>query len=314
MDFDLLMMMSQWINCISSVTGALVLICIVNPWFLCAMPVFASIYCLFYYISCSATRDLQRLEAVSRSPIFTQFSETLNGLSTIRAFGATRRFEQQSLALTAHNTRCFFNQDLATQWISLRLDYCSATIAAITVLLPMLTIQFGSTMIASPAAFGLCITYALELSAFLKFGTKCTLDLQKGMAAVERIIEYASGLAAEPAGGDPVPSAQWPVHGRIVATNMCVRYRPELPLALENVSCVIEPRAKVGVVGRTGSGKTTFVSALWRLVEPSNSPNGAGAGALAIDGVDLSSLNLNALRSRLAIIVQDPVLFNASLR
>ena len=93
------------------------------------LPIFAVVYSLAYYISCSATRDLQRLEATSRSPIFTQFSETLNGLSTIRAFGATKRFERQSLTLVAANTRCFFNQDLASQWVGLRLDFMSAIIA-----------------------------------------------------------------------------------------------------------------------------------------------------------------------------------------
>ena len=94
---------------------------------------------------------------------------------------------------------------------------------------------------------------------------------------------------------------------------MCVRYRPELPLALDHVSCVIEPKAKVGVVGRTGSGKTTFVSALWRLVEPTCGLEGR-QGALSIDGVDLSTLELTSLRSRLAIIMQDPVLFNDTLK
>jgi len=314
MDFQLLMQLSQWINCISSVVGALSLICIVNPWFLCALPLFGLVYMSIYRLSNAATRDLQRLEAVSRSPIFTQFSETLNGLSTIRAFGATKRFEEQSLALVATNTRCFFNQDLATQWVSLRLDWCSGAIAAITVLLPILSIQYGSSMTTSPAAFGLCITYALELSAFLKFGTKMTLDVQRSMSSVERILEYADGVAPEAEGGAEPPSAQWPLAGRITASNMCVRYRPELPYALENVSCVIEPSAKVGIVGRTGSGKTTFVSALWRLVEPINGASGQGAGALAIDGTDLSTLELHALRSRLAIIVQDPVLFNESLK
>lgn len=116
----------------------------------------------------------------------------------------------------------------------------------------------------------------------------------------------------------------WPPAGRIVATNMCVRYRPELPLALKHVSCTIEARAKVGVVGRTGSGKSTFVSALWRLVEPtcgaevgSAVAGGEGvevSGALQVDGTDLSTLNLTSLRSRLAIIPQDPVLFQESLR
>ena len=322
-DFALLMTLAQWSNCVSNVFGALALICTVNPWFLCVLPFFGAVYVLAYWCSCSATRDLQRLEAVTRSPIFTHFSETLNGLSTIRAFGRTSRFEEQNFTLVAANTRCFFNQDLASQWIAQRLDFCSAAIAAITVLLPILVINFGSSLTASPAAFGLCITYALELSAFLKFGTKMTLDIQRGMAGVERILEYAEGIPSEPTGGTAVPGteggAQWPSAGRIVTTNMCVRYRPELPLALRGVSCVIEPCAKVGIVGRTGSGKTTFVSALWRLVEPTAGgeaavAGGGKAGPIAIDGVDISGLNLRALRSRLAIIVQDPVLFNESVR
>jgi len=313
MDFQLLMMLSQWINCVSSVAGALALICTVNPWFLCALPGIAIIYVIIYSASAAATRDLQRLEAVSRSPIFTQFSETLHGLSTIRAFGATGRFYQQSLSLILANTRCLYNQDLASQWVSVRLDVCSAMIASATVLLPIITIDTGGTMSMSPAAFGLSIAYALELSAFLKFGTKCTLDLQKGMASVERILEY-SELPSEPTAGDPLPSPQWPQRGQIVATSLCVRYRPELPLALDCVTCTVDAAAKVGVVGRTGSGKTTFVSALWRLVEPTHGDGTERAGALTIDGVDLSTLELRALRSRLAIIVQDPVLFNESVR
>ena len=315
-DFALLMTLSQWTNCISNVIGALVLICTVNPWFLCVLPFFGAIYSAAYWLSCSATRDLQRLEAVTRSPIFTQFSETLSGLSTIRAFGRTTQFERASLELVAANTRCFFNQDAAAQWISQRLDFCSACIAGITVLLPTLVLQFGSSLSSSPAAFGLCITYALDLSAFLKFGTKMTLDIQRGMAGVERILEYADNTPSEPTGGMPAPVKSWPTAGRIVTHDLCVRYRPELPLALRGVSCTIEPRAKVGIVGRTGSGKTTFVSALWRLVEPTRGESSSWAqnGAIEIDGVDLSLLELYALRSRLAIIVQDPVLFNASVR
>merc|ERR1719269_219788 len=127
------MTLSQWTNCMSNVIGALVLICTVNPWFLVVLPLFGAIYCVAYWLSCSATRDLQRLEAVTRSPIFTQFSETLSGLSTIRAFGRTAQFEKASVALVAGNT----------------------------VLLPTLVLEFGGSLSTSPAAFGLCITYAL---------------------------------------------------------------------------------------------------------------------------------------------------------
>jgi len=313
-DFQLLMQLAQWMNCISNVIGALVFVCVINPWCLAAVPVFMVAYAGSYYLSCSAIRDLQRLEAVTRSPIFTQFSETLNGLSTIRAFGATRRFEQQSLALVAENTRCLFNQDLANQWIAMRLDLCSASIAALTVALPICMLQFGSTLGTSPAAFGLCISYALDLSAFLKFGTKTMLEIQRGMAGVERIFEYTDTVVSEPTGGAPAPTADWPSSGHIVTSDMCVRYRPELPLALRNVSCTIAPKSKVGIVGRTGSGKTTFVSALWRLVEPTCGEGGALAGAITVDGTDISTLQLQALRSRLAIIVQDPVLFNDTIK
>jgi len=314
MDFGLLSMAAQWINCVASVGGSIVLICTVNPWFAVALPVLMLIYGGLYYTSASATRDLQRLEAVSRSPIFTQFSETLNGLSTIRAFGATSRFQSASLALITRNTRCYFNQDLAAQWIALRLDFCSGLIAALTVVLPILIINFSGSMGTSPAAFGLCIAYSLELSAFLKFGTKGTLELQKGLAAVERILEYARDTPKEKVGGEPVPATVWPSQGRIVVQDLCVRYRPELPLALCHVNCTIEPRSKVGIVGRTGSGKTTFVSTLWRLVEPTCGDGGDSAGALTIDGIDISKLELHGLRSRLAIIVQDPVLFNDSVK
>ena len=137
MDFQSLMLISQWINCVAQVAGAIVFICIVNPWFMAVLPVFLSIYGVAYWLSSSATRDLQRIEAVSRSPIFTQFSETLNGLSTIRAFGATARFEKHSLSLVNQNTRVAFNQDVANQWMALRLDLCSAGIAASTILLPI---------------------------------------------------------------------------------------------------------------------------------------------------------------------------------
>jgi ABC-type multidrug transport system fused ATPase/permease subunit len=107
----------QWINCVSSVLGPLTLICIVNPWFLCALPVIGIIYGATYTSSAPAMRELQRLEALSKSPIYTQFSETLNGLSTIRAFGATTRFYNQSLSLVKTNTDCLYNQDLCSQWV-----------------------------------------------------------------------------------------------------------------------------------------------------------------------------------------------------
>jgi ABC-type multidrug transport system fused ATPase/permease subunit len=203
-DFQLLMTLSQWINTVFQVLGALVLISAVNPIFLATLPVFIIIYTFAYLFSAPATRDLQRLESVSRSPLFSHFSETLQGLSTIRAYGATARFEATNAELLACNTRVQFNQDLAAQWVALRLDLISSLIVFLSILLPILTMQFGGSG-ASAAAFGLVIAYSLELSAFLKFMTRTTLDLQKGMAAVERIAEYIDELPPEPKGGAAAP-------------------------------------------------------------------------------------------------------------
>ena len=96
-------------------------------------------------------------------------------------------------------------------------------------LLPTLVLEFGGSLSTSPAAFGLCITYALDLSAFLKFGTKMTLDIQRGMAGVERILEYADNTPNEPTGGMPVPSKSWPTAGRVVMSELCVRYPNRYP-------------------------------------------------------------------------------------
>ena len=316
MDNNLPQTMSQWINCLFQVLGALVLISTISPVFLAFLPGLGIIYCLAYRYSASAVRDLQRLESVSRSPIFSHFSETLNGLSTIRAFGVTRRFEAISAAFVTKNTRCYFNQDMASQWVALRLELIAALISCLTILIPVIALHLGVSLggSASPAAFGLSISYSLELSGFLKHLTRMTLDMQKCLAGVERILEYVTGIQKEPTGGAAAPAGEWPTAGGIAVRDMCVRYRPELPLALKHVNAEIAPRSKVGVVGRTGSGKTTFVSALWRLVQPTRGADGPAEGALSIDGVDLCTLELRSLRSRLAIIPQDPIIFNDSVR
>jgi ABC-type multidrug transport system fused ATPase/permease subunit len=312
LDNTLLMTAQQWLNCVTVIVGALTITAIINPWFLAVLPLVITVFLAVYCFSIAAARDLKRIEAVSKSPIFVQFAETLQGVSTIRAFGAERQFELQNARLVDESTRAMLNKNLVEQWVTLRLDSVSALITFATILLPVLTLEFGGTLSASPAAFGLCISYALELTTYLKHVTKMTQDLEASFSSVERINEYIM-VTPEKGGGD-APPLQWPAAGAIDVHDLCVRYRPELPYALKNVTCAIPSQAKVGVVGRTGSGKSTFVSTLWRLVELSGGRDGSGAGALQIDGVDLRSLSLPKLRSRLAIIPQDPVLFNESLQ
>ena len=296
--------LQQWLNCIMPVIGTSVLICVVNPYYVAWLLPLIVTFVLLRNYAAGAQRDLQRLESVTRSPIFAQFSETLNGLPTIRAFGASARFAARNAELVDANTRCFYSQYLANQWVSIRLDIIGALVILGAALLPVVMTHTGNRV--KIGLVGLAISQALEVCAFLKHATRMTLELEKSFAGVERLIEYAETLPREPRDGAPLPMAEWPTAGGIVATGLGVRYRPELPYALRDVSCAIAPRSKVGIVGRTGSGKSTFVSALWRLVELE--------GSLQIDGVDVRALGLKELRSRLAIIPQDPVLFNATVR
>jgi len=319
-DFQLLSMLGQWINCLGPVFASLALVTVVNYWFLGGLIPLVVAYVAVYVYSAPATRNLQRLESVSRSPIFSHFSETLGGLSTIRALGAAPRFEQHSMGLVDRNTRCFYGQYLLNAWVSLFLDAMSAIVVFLSALFPVLSLTVdrasggadASATLSIPLA-GIAISYALELALFLKACTRSTLELQKGMAAVERIVDYSENTPTERRGGAS-PPGHWPTAGAITITKLSVRYRPELPLALRAVSCVIPPAAKVGIVGRTGSGKSTFLAVLWRLIEAEGGVDGRGAGAVCIDGVDVQTLKLAELRARLAIIPQDPVMFNDTLR
>lgn len=311
-DNTLLQNLQQWINCVLPIVSTLVIISVINPIFVPWLLFLFIFYVALYRHSVSATRDMQRLNQVSRSPIFSQFSETLSGLTTIRSFGAGPRFEAISESLVNANTRCAYSQYLLTNWVTLFLDLMAASIVFFAALFPIIALESGWAI--SISLVGLSLNYSFELSSFLKHATRMTLEVQKSFAGIERIVEYITHVPSERQGGDEPPAGHWPSAGAIEVRNLAVRYRPELPLVLRAVSCTIPPKAKVGIVGRTGSGKSTFLSSIWRLIEAEGGINGTGAGAIRIDGVDISTLNLPGLRSRLAIIPQDPVLFNDSVR
>jgi ABC-type multidrug transport system fused ATPase/permease subunit len=311
-DNTLLQNLQQWVNCVLPIISTLVIISVINPIFIPWLLFLGVFYVALYRHSVAATRDMQRLNQVSRSPIFSQFSETLSGLTTIRSFGAGPRFEATSERLVNANTRCAYSQYVLSQWVTLFLDLMAASIVFCAALFPIIALESG--WVVSISLVGLSLNYSFELSNFLKHATRMTLEVQKSFAGIERIVEYIVHVPSERLGGDEPPAGHWPSAGAIEMKNLAVRYRPELPLALRAVTCTIPPKAKVGIVGRTGSGKSTFLSSIWRLIEAEGGMDGTGAGAIRIDGVDISTLKLPSLRSRLAIIPQDPVLFNDSVR
>ena len=158
------------------------------------------------------------------------------------------------------------------------------------------------------AIAGLALTYGLTLSRTLAGVVWCLCHLETKMISVERILQYTS----IPSEGPLIvqkhrPDSSWPVRGEISIHNLQIRYAPHLPLILHGVTCTFPAGKKIGIVGRTGSGKSTLIQALFRLVEPTT-------GCIFIDGIDISSIGLQDLRSRLSIIPQDPTMFQGTIR
>ncbi|CAK4768591.1 unnamed protein product, partial [Aphanomyces euteiches] len=246
---------------------------------------------------------LKRLESISRTPVINIISETINGITTIRAFGMTRTFATKSREVLDHNQSYFMIYRVSTRWLQMRLDWISAVVLA-----GVSFISVASKSSIGVMAAGLGLTYASQMSAFLSRATMNMCTIENIMTCVERLEHYSS-LDTE---GDTceemeVTPAEWPAQGTISFESYTMRYRDHLDLVLRDVSFVANGGEKVGICGRTGSGKSSLMVALFRMVE-------AASGCIKIDGVDISRVNIHALRSRLTIIPQDPVLFSGSLR
>ncbi|EQC32351.1 hypothetical protein SDRG_10098 [Saprolegnia diclina VS20] len=266
------------------------------------LPLFYLFYKIQVYYNVSSG-DLKRMDSTTRSPVVNLISETINGLSTIRAFRMSSVFAAKSRAALDYNQRFFLIYRVATRWLQMRLDWLSAAIIAGVAFLSIATKASVGL-----AAAGLALTYASQMSSFLSRTTMLFSFIDNIMTSVERLEEYNS-LETE---GDTklvtaTVDASWPMKGVVTFDHYAMRYRDHLDLVLKDVSFTVPAGAKVGICGRTGSGKSSLMVALFRMVE-------AASGRILIDGVDLASIDLHTMRSRLTIIPQDPVLFSGSLR
>ena len=312
-DIQLRMTTQQFFLCAFQLLGILVLV-ITNSWFI----IFglAPLAVVYYYVARyyrHSSRELQRLDSISKSPIYAAFSEALNGCATIRAFGAASRFGDETCARFDWNVRASFVSAVANRWLGVRLECLGNIIVALSALLAIVTYQLaGASGSVDPAAAGmagLTLSYALSLTDFLNWLIRVFTGLETQMVSVERLFHFCELPAEESkeAASRGAPPAEWPRQGSIVFDRVKLSYRPELPDVLREMSVTIRPGEKVGIVGRTGAGKSSLLVALFRIVE-------LKAGSISIDGVDISSVPLETLRSRLSIIPQDPVLFSGTLR
>ncbi|SCU78640.1 LAFA_0A07668g1_1 [Lachancea sp. 'fantastica'] len=286
------------IQCLSTV----LLIAYITPGFFFVAIFVGLMYYFVAYFYMVGSRELKRFESMSRSPIHQHFSETLVGITTIRAFGDERRFMEANLEKIDENNKPFFYLWVANRWLAFRIDFIGAIVifaAGVFVLLNIATLDSGLA--------GISLTYAIYFTEGALWLVRLYSNVEMNMNSVERLKEYMD-IEQEPhfqSTHNPPP--EWPSQGRIEVNDLSLRYAPNLPKVIKNVSFTIEPNAKVGIVGRTGAGKSTIITALFRFMD-------LDSGYIKIDNVDITSIELKRLRQSITIIPQDPTLFSGTLK
>ncbi|XWS27754.1 hypothetical protein CRYUN_Cryun25bG0007800 [Craigia yunnanensis] len=255
-----------------------------------------------YYIS--SARELSRLIGVSKAPVIQHFAETILGATTIRSFDQESRFQETNMILTDFYSRSKFHVAGAKEWLCFRLDMLSSVTFAFCLFF-LISIPEG---VIDPAIAGLAVIYGLNLNLLQTWVVWNTCNMVNKIISVERMLQYSS-IPSEPALVIETnrPQHSWPFCGEVNILNLQVRYTPHMPLVLRGLTCTFPGGLKTGIVGRTGSGKSTLIQTLFRIVEPA-------AGQIIIDGVNISSIGLHDLRSRLSIIPQDPAMFEGTVR
>ncbi|OJJ44596.1 hypothetical protein ASPZODRAFT_168311 [Penicilliopsis zonata CBS 506.65] len=244
-------------------------------------------------------REVKRLESTAKSPVFEQFGSSLVGLITIRAFTKADTYINIMYGKINRHARAWYNLWLFNRWLSFRMSVIGAIFTVVTASL----VVYLPGISASLAGFAL--SFSLQYSGSLAMLLRQCANIELNMNATERVIEY-SNIEIESQDGADAPAA-WPTEGRLEVEDLVVGYAPDLPAVLNGLSFTVEKNQRVGVVGRTGAGKSSLTLALFRFLE-------ARSGTISIDGIDVSKIKLHDLRSRLAIIPQDPVLFSGTVR
>ncbi|CAM4620699.1 unnamed protein product [Leuciscus chuanchicus] len=291
----------DFIQVFLQIIGTIAVACSVIPWIL--IPVLPLLICFLflrrYFLRTS--RDVKRIESTTRSPVFSHLSSSLQGLWTIRAFKAEERFQ---LTFDAHqdlHSEAWFLFLATSRWFAVRLDgMCSVfvTITAFGCLLLKDSMRAGDV--------GLALSYALTLMGMFQWGVRQSAEVENMMTSVERVLEYTELESEAPWETKKRPPPEWPHRGLITFDKVNFSYSSDGPVILKNISAMFRPREKVGIVGRTGAGKSSLISALFRLMEPD--------GKIVVDGVLTSEIGLHDLRQKMSIIPQDPVLFTGTMR
>jgi ABC-type multidrug transport system fused ATPase/permease subunit len=284
----------------------LVIVSISTPAFIALILPLTGMYIWIQRYYLRTSRELKRLDSVSRSPIYAHFQESLGGISTIRAYRQQDRFERESEWRVDANLKAYFPSISANRWLAVRLEFIGAIVILASAGFAIISVSSGSHLTAGWV--GLAMSYSLQITTSLNWIVRQTVEVETNIVSVERVLEYARLPSEAP---EIVhrnrPPVSWPAKGEVAFKNYSTRYREGLDLVLKNINLDIKSHEKIGVVGRTGAGKSSLTLALFRIIEPAT-------GNISIDDLNTSGIGLLDLRRRLAIIPQDAALFEGTVR
>lgn len=288
----------------ANIIGVIILCIIYLPWFAIAVPFLGMLFVSIADYYQASAREIKRLEAVQRSLVYNNFNETLSGMATIKAYKATERFIDKNNYLIDRMNEAYYITIANQRWLAIHMDFV-ATLFALLIALLCVNRVFD----VSASAVGLILSYVLQIAGQLSMLIRTFTQVENEMNSAERLNSYATNLPVEAPYviTENAPPPDWPTQGSITFNHASLAYRPGLPLVLKDLNFTIKPIEKIGICGRTGAGKSSIMTALYRLSE-------LDSGKIEIDGIDISKLGLKDLRSKLSIIPQDPVLFRGTIR
>lgn len=255
-------------------------------------------------MSQSTSREVKRLDSITRSPVYAQFGEALNGLSTIRAYKAYDRMASINGKSMDNNIRFTLANFSSNRWLTIRLEMLGGLMIWLTATFAVVQNGNAENQMAFASTMGLLLSYTLNITSLLSGVLRQASRAENSLNSVERVGTYIDLPSEAPTIVDSNrPPPGWPSSGSIKFENVVLRYRPELPPVLHGLSFTIFPSEKLGIAGRTGAGKSSLLNALFRIVE-------LDKGRILIDGCDIAKLGLTDLRKVLSIIPQSPVLFS----
>ncbi|WVQ95135.1 hypothetical protein IAU59_002229 [Kwoniella sp. CBS 9459] len=295
--------MRMAIGTLSNIVGAVILLAIVEPYFLIAMAVVSLLYvhnAAFYRRS---SREFKRIDSILRSSLYSHFSESLSGVATIRSYGESDRFFEDNVYRMDVENRAYYLTIINQRWLGMRLDFLGSLLSFSVAIIVVCSHKV------SAASGGLGLSTIITVQQSFSWLVRQIAEVENDMVGAERIMHYANEIEQEAPHQitEVKPPTSWPHDGRIEFNNVKLRYRDELPDVLKGLTLSVGANEKIGVVGRTGAGKSSIMVALFRMAELSG-------GSIKIDDIDVSKIGLNDLRSGISIIPQDPLLFSGTLR